>query len=201
MKKVKKVKRQMWHTFKRRLPDVDGEKQYARVKCLVKGGTAITTIYLTLAHIERALKEDGQADSQNCGGAFCVRGHKDRFNHPVGYFVDWWRKRVFIEEGNERGAPRCRVYAHYDNVEELFDTDAGLIQLKRKVEKAGVKGYEITLYPVAPGKHPRTGKFTQSSGRPGTSGDHRRVIGGELRFINALRGRLRDFAVLSTSAS
>lgn len=186
-KKRRKVRRRIYHIFKRKMPD--GE--IFTKKCLEKPGTAITTIFLNLAMIDRAIKADGQGDAQNCAGAFCTREHRKSFGHSVGYLVDWWRSRVYIDEGNEK-RDVCRVYAHYDNTEELFDTDESLKRLRRKVEKAGPKGLEITLYPINTGKHPRTGKPTRPSGMRTASGEYRRPIGAELRLINYVRGRMQQ---------
>jgi hypothetical protein len=188
---TKKKKRNVYHTFRRRL----SSGEIFRKRCLEKPGTALVTIFLTLADIDKALSMDGQADGQNCAGAVCTRSprHRDLFNHKVGYFIDWWRTRVYIDEDHLK-RNICRVYAHYDQTEGLFDTKEGLIKLRKLVEKAGPHGLKITLYPVKPGHHARTGKPSSRSGPrvtgPGTGGGRRQIAGGELRYENYMRARM-----------
>ena len=183
----KPKRRQSYHVFKRRTEE-NPDQPYER-KCLVKQGTQRTTIGLTEEMIMQAYRQLGQADEQNCAGTVCVCKHRKKFNHPIGLLVDWHRNRVFIEEGtNKKGQGICRVYAHYDNIEELFDTKAGLQRLLARVRKEGT--IEITLYPIKKGYHPRTGEPTHVSGPSGTKIGPRepRLIGGNLRLHNYLKG-------------
>jgi hypothetical protein len=174
-------RRKRYHTFRRELPN---GKLFEKT-CLEKPGIGRVTIHLTVPMLDRAMKMDGQADSQNCGGSFCVSEQAECFKHPVGYLVDWWRSRVLIDEGHGR-KPVCRVYAHYDQTEELFDTD--FYRLRKKVERCGPVGLALNLYPVRPGMNTKTGKPSHS-GPSGPSGKRRPPIGAELRLLSYLRAR------------
>jgi len=168
----------------------DEQKMEHVTKAMILNTTAMVTIRLTLADVERALKLDGQADSQNCAGAVCVIKHRDKFDHPVTSLVDWWRDRVYIL-GKQRsnGQNVCYCYAHHDNVEELFDTDKGLEKLKKKLEKTGF--IDITLHPVKRGVSPKTGKPVHKRGPGPKRGGERRgaKIGGDLRYFNYITAR------------
>lgn len=187
-----KPKRQ-YHTFKRILPDMEPGDPPFEVKALILTPRAPVTITLTEADIMEAIRRDGQADSQNCGGAVCVtsKENKKKFLHEVSPLVDWWRRRVYISAGTRKnGQAICYAYGHYDNIEELFDTEAGLKKLLRRVRKNG--SIEINLYPVKKGYNPITGKPVRSGGPatvPGGAERKPRLIGNELRLMNYLRAR------------
>lgn len=184
--------RRHFHTFKRM--NDDGEK--FEIKALIIRPKTpkehqTVEIWLTAAMIEKAIRLNGQADGQNCGGAVCTKEHRHVFPHSVSGIVDWWRSRVFILEEKPRkdGVHVCREYAHYDNVEELFDTEAGLRRLLKRVRKSG--RIKLTLYPVVKrGFHPVTGAKFRSSTTHGTSGGHKpRLVGSELRYYNYMRDK------------
>jgi hypothetical protein len=183
-----KAKKQ-YHIFKRRQRDHDDE--VLEIEALVRPGLSEVVIRLTVEHVREALRRNGQADTQNCAAGVCLPYYKDRFKHPVTGLVDWWRRRVYILEPRKAGnkTRTCRVYAHYDDVEELFDTDAGLKKLLKRLE---IKGYmDITLYPIKKGRHPVTQKKLSPSGPSGPSGKVRqpRRIGSDLRWYNHMMSK------------
>jgi hypothetical protein len=180
-----------YHLFKRVMRDSEAGDPPWLMKARVLPASSKVTIRLTEQIIREAIQRNGQADSQNCAGAVCVIKQRRNFDHPVSGLVDWWRRRVFIAEPtNERnGKTNCRIYAHFDDVEELFDTPHGLKKLLNRVID---KGYiDITLYPIKKGKHPKTGKPTRPTGGVGSSGKKRqpRRVGDELRLFNYTRTR------------
>lgn len=180
--------RTQYHTFKRLMPYDDDAPPFT-IKARIKHPKKPVTIRLDEPMILEAMRRDGQADGQNCAGAVCANKHKSLFSHPVSGLVDWWRSRVFIAEPLNRktGKTNCWVYAHYDDVEELFDTEIGLTKLLKRVRS---KDYiDITLYPVRTGIHPVTGKKQRPSGLGSTSGQPRRV-GNELRIFNYKKARV-----------
>lgn len=183
---AKKKVRAVYHTFKRRYQNPDGELEIFEVECRCKPGTTLAIIEVAAEGVRRALDLNGQADSQNCAGAVCLTRQKKAFNHPVMPLIDWWRRRVYIQDSPKT----CRVYGHFDNIEELFDTDAGLRKLLKRIEKSGP--IKVTLYPAKKGQDPRTGKPTKPGGPatiPGGEERKPRLVGNELRLLNHLSGR------------
>lgn len=182
--------RTTYHSFKRRM-DGDQDTPPFIIRARVRHPRRPVVIRLQESTIVEALKRNGQADGQNCAGAVCTLKHKALFGHPVSGLVDWWRSRVFIAgpPNPKTNKTDCWVYAHYDDVEELFDTEVGLKKLLKRVKE---KGYiDITLYPVRNGIHPITGKRQRPSGPGSTSGQHKqpRRVGDELRIFNYTRAR------------
>lgn len=183
--------RKYYHTFKRM--NDEGDKFEIRA-LIVRPKTSkekqTVEIALTEAMVEEAIRRNGQADGQNCGGAVCTRKHRHLFAHSVSGIVDWWRSRVFILEDKPRkdGTSVCWEYAHYDKVEELFDTEAGLRKLLTRIRKRGP--IQITLYPVKKrGFNPVTDQPIMP-GPPGPGGSHKpRLYGSELRYYNFLRDK------------
>jgi hypothetical protein len=184
-----KAKKQ-YHIFKRRMRDSD---QLWETKAEILPAPSIVVIKLTVEHVREALRRNGQADTQNCAAAVCFQDHKGRFRHAVTGIVDWWRRRVYILEpmNKKTGKHKCRVYAHYDDVEELFDTDAGLKKLLQRLEAKG--HMDITLYPIVKGKHPKNGTKLPPSGPSGPRGKVRqpRRMGDELRWLNYTQGKAK----------
>jgi hypothetical protein len=187
MAKKRRRAKIIYHTFKRRMPD--RPEMIHTTKAIILGTTQAVTIRLTIEDVDRALALNGQADSQNCAGAVCVLNHADQFNHIVSSLVDWWRHRVYILGKQRRnGQNVCHVYAHYDNIEELFDTIAGLKKLKRRIAREGF--IDITLHPVKHGISPKTGRTTHRPSGGGKGGAHRgAMIGGDLRWMNYITAR------------
>src|SRR3974390_1387821 len=92
-----------YHEFRRLMPDAEPDDPPFIIKARVVKGKKLVTIRLTEAILNEAIKRDGQADAQNCGGAVCVVKHKRCFvDHPVSGLVDWWRNRVYIAEPTNR---------------------------------------------------------------------------------------------------
>jgi hypothetical protein len=185
--KTKSKVRRSYHTFKRYLADHEaGDPPPIKVRALCLSGVSILTLVLTEPHIQEALRLLGQADGQNCAGGVCVKKHKKLFGHPVTGLVDWWKKFVYVHAGqNEKGREICYVYAHYDNIEALFDgTEADIRRLLRQAREK--KGIKITLYPKKRGYHPRTGESLRVSKTSGNSGKNRKIqiVGNDLRFLN-----------------
>ncbi len=193
-RKAKAKTKKTYHIFRRRRKDtLPGEDTVSEHKCLVKRPPSWDPVILPVTEqdIIEALERDGQADGQNCGGAVCVRKHANLFSHRVsGALVDWWRHRVYIYEGKpKRGAiPVCYEYAHYDKLEELFDTDAGLRKLLARIRRSSERVIYVTLYPIRRGYNPRTGVRISSGNPEGGAGSHR-SIGADLRFENYVSGR------------
>jgi hypothetical protein len=184
--------KKQYHTFKRCLRDAGPDDPKWEMVALAMPARSQVVIKLTADDIREAIRRNGQADTQNCAAAVCVVRHKNLFKHPVSGIVDWWRRRVYIAEPTNKRTKRtvCRVYAHYDDVEELFDTDAGLKKLLKRVEAKG--GYmDITLYPITKGKHPKKGTKLPPSGPSGPSGKVRqpRRVGSDLRMFNYMQGK------------
>ncbi len=176
--------RKSYHTFRRR---DDRDDSLFVLKCLVTKASSPVHLRVLVEHILEALERKGQADGQNCTGAICVVKSKAAFKHHVSLLVDWWRNRLYIYVGcNKKGVPICVVYAHYDKIDALFDGDvAGLKRLiKRAKENDGIP---VDLFPVARGRHSRTGRPI-TSGPSGPSGKVR-PHGQALRELNNLRAR------------
>ncbi len=187
---MKATRKKIYHIYKRYAYDAEVGDPPIVTKALVLNGTALVTIRLTEAIVREAISRNGQGDGQNCAGAVCVTKHKKLFGHDVLPLVDWWRNRVYLLEGQRaNGQSVCRVYAHYDNIEELFDTEEGLKKLLRRIRKEGY--IDITLYPLKKGKNSRTGEPIRPGTPNGESGEKRRPrkIGTELRVENVMRSR------------
>ncbi len=194
MSKRKTKSKKTYHTFERRIRNpIPGTDPTRELKCVVKRPPSWDPVILPVTEQEvlEALKLDGQADTQNCAGSICTQKHGKLFSHRVTSLVDWWRRRVYIYEGKpKRGAESvCYEYAHYDKVEELFDTDSGLKKLLNRIRKSPERMITVTLYPIRRGYNPRTGDRVRSGTPGGEPSPRRRSKGAELRFENHVSGR------------
>lgn len=181
----KKKTRPNLHYFRRILPDAEPGDPPWQVAAQVKMATSSVAIKLTEGHIIEAMKRNGQADAQNCAGTMCINKQRHLFPHPTMPLVDWFYNRVFICEGIHRKTAKatCVVYAHYDKIAELFDTDEGLAKLLARIHKEGP--IEIMLHPVPPSSENR--ERNRPPRQPSDKPRKPRAVGSNLRMLTHMR--------------
>jgi hypothetical protein len=185
MSKRKSVFRKSAHNFIFRTARNDKMKVPTKVRLSNKE----VLIGMKTEDILRSISLNGQADTQNCPGALCTVREKDKFDHGVCGFTDWWPSRCFIgSKKNKDGTPtECVQYETDGKIDELVDsTPDGLQRLLKKCEAAG--GVIVIRLKACRDHSNQPGKPIKPTGKLRKRREKMSGIGHEYRFSRLISG-------------
>jgi len=178
---TKKQRRAPNHIFRVKLEN----GKVIEFPCKVRYGKKPIALLLEEAHVQRAIDLNGAGNSSCCSMANSVHDQAYKFPHKVLMMVDWFYKRAYVVSKVKRGIPvECYVYAHYDQVAHLNDSQGGQLKLLKILQAEGPR--LINLLPIKRrGPQPKG----RPEGRP--TGSRSKPTGGRgarLRMTTALAG-------------
>lgn len=108
-------------------------------------------IEMTLADVEKAIREGGIGNSLLCAGSQCLRRYQRGFSHPVYPPADWLDSIVFIPDKISKKSQlpiSCVAYRHHDDIAAVLDLSPA--KLRKRLEAGPIK---IKLHPVTRSKN------------------------------------------------